>query len=151
MLRDARSYPPNVTHAESAMLASCFVYLRHNCFCSSMYFHRLHQSTWTMQWATYMKNDVIWIIDGNVTVGELVAVLYGGRARGVSRVVVGVLVLKLQRWRGRGGATFFPPWQIDIRIESWEEYKPKKDTLKVSAYHIYTYSQTVQEVLSFNW
>lgn len=38
-----------------------------------------------------MENNVI------VTVGDLVAVLDGGGARGVRRVVVGVLVLKLQR------------------------------------------------------
>lgn len=54
----------------------------------------------------------------DITVGDLVAVLHGDRAGGMGRVVVGVLVLKLQRWRGRGRSTFFSSWEIDVGIES---------------------------------
>lgn len=58
-----------------------------------------------------------------ITVGDLVAVLYGNGARGVARVVIGILVLKLQRGRGRGRSTFFFSWQIDVGIESYRKYK----------------------------
>lgn len=55
-----------------------------------------------------------------ITVGDLVAVLYGSGARGV---VIGILVLKLQRWRGRGRSTFFFSWEIDVGIESYRKNK----------------------------
>lgn len=57
-----------------------------------------------------------------ITVGDLVAVLYGNGARGVARVVIGILVLKLQRWRGRGRSTFFFSWEIDVGIESYRKH-----------------------------
>lgn len=64
-----------------------------------------------------------------ITVGDLVAVLYGSGARGV---VIGILVLKLQRWRGRGRSTFFFSWEIDVGIES---YRKNKHTFSIWRTH----------------
>lgn len=58
-----------------------------------------------------------------LTVGDLVAVLDGGGARRVAGVVVGVLVLELQGWRGGGGAALFSSRQVDVGVEACKKMR----------------------------
>lgn len=94
--------------------------------------------------------DMIWVYIQSeheaVTIRYLVAIFYRCRVRRMRSLVVGIPVLELQRWRGWGRTTFFPPWQVDIRIESWKE----QGTRKISMIVEYTKVQNKARNVGFN-